>query len=677
MTLLFAVGIWYSAALLRVRGPVTTLIVACSVYLSLGILKADSRRSSRVRAGVLLLLVSSTLFWILITPATAYSAWFLLVDRGVPQGSVSFVFLLVAWIGASYIAVAFLRHPVLCLMNLAAWFTFIASIGTQSPQLLLVFVCFVVCSSAVAYRTALNGRLAYGVVLVALIALSAAAGSTSVWFAAPRGSRLIDTRVSPMLRAAAIRIWPSFPLLAGISGSGEGFTEVNLTGTPLLTDSPVLELSSSSGQAEYIRSTIFDTYADGFWTTAVRDVHRFTILSSGRLLPSWMGGSDYTLHEEARDPGARTIQVRADYIEGIPYPVNAPVVELPPEYRPELETGSQWVPRLVLTATDEYRVHRVAVTVTRQELIDTHKAVYTAVPEQFRRAFEGIVDGDSADASQTLTSIRGFLRNDATYALVRLDAPDGRDPLEYFVLDNRSGFCIHFASAAVVLARMHGIPARYVTGFLVPPSSSVEPVIVRGIHAHAWAEVWVEGRWQVFETTPGPGHLTEPGTDGTDRISSDPLTRRQLSAFGLAPDPVVERESSELPARDVIAAVLGVIVLSGGLVLFSRYRAVWKTGSDPGSCVGFRTDYRSTSPLQRKTRRQLRRIVRTSGGAHPSLAGWTGWARSPVARRYASKRAKRRARVVADLAHRTFFSPQKLRERDLRYLKRVRFRNPT
>ncbi|TVQ26297.1 MAG: hypothetical protein EA383_05800 [Spirochaetaceae bacterium] len=675
--LVFSAGIWYSAAWLRARGPVILLIMACSVYLSLGIVTADGRFSARVRGAVLLFLVSSALFWILITPATAYSAWFLLVDRGVPQGSVSFVFLLVAWVGASYLAVAFLRHPLLCVMNLAAWFTLLASIGMQSPQLLLLFLCIVVCSSVVSYRSSLNGRLTYGVVLVALIALSALAGSTSVWFAVPRGSRLIDTRVSPMLRAAAIRIWPEFPLLAGLSGSGEGFSEVNLAGTPLLTDSPVLELSSSSGQAEYIRSTIFDTYVDGFWTTAIRDVHRFTTLASGRLLPSWMAGPNDTLHEEALDPGARTIQVRADYVEGIPYPVDAPVVELPREYRPDLESGSQWVPRLVFTATDEYRVHRLAAPEARQELNDTHRAVYTAVPEQFRRAFEGIVDGDSGDAWQTLSNIRGFLRRDATYALVRLDAPDGRDPLEYFVLDDRSGFCIHFASAAVVLARMHGMPARYVTGFLVPPSSSGEPVTVRGIHAHAWAEVWLDGRWQVFETTPGPGHLTEPGTDSTDRISTDPLTRRQLSAFGMAPDQVVEREDTDLPVRAVIAAILGFFVLLGGILLSSRYRGVWKAGIDRGSSVEFRSSYHSSSPLRRKTRRQLRRIVRSSGVAHPSRVGWTGWAESPVARRSVSERAKRRARVVARLAHRSFFSPHELTERDLRYLKRVRFRDPT
>src|SRR5919201_3876866 len=43
--------------------------------------------------------------------------------------------------------------------------------------------------------------------------------------------------------------------------------------------------------------------------------------------------------------------------------------------------------------------------------------------------------------------------------------PAGQDPVDYFLFGSRRGFCTHFATAMVVLARLAGIPARLVTGF--------------------------------------------------------------------------------------------------------------------------------------------------------------------------------------------------------------------
>jgi protein-glutamine gamma-glutamyltransferase len=69
------------------------------------------------------------------------------------------------------------------------------------------------------------------------------------------------------------------------------------------------------------------------------------------------------------------------------------------------------------------------------------------------------------------------------------------DSIDDLLFNTRLGFCGHFASAYVTLMRAAGIPARVVTGYLGGEWNSVgDYLLVRQSGAHAWAEVWIEGR---------------------------------------------------------------------------------------------------------------------------------------------------------------------------------------
>ena len=71
----------------------------------------------------------------------------------------------------------------------------------------------------------------------------------------------------------------------------------------------------------------------------------------------------------------------------------------------------------------------------------------------------------------------------------------GRNSVDDFLFDTRAGFCEHFSSAFVVLMRAAGIPARVVTGYQGGWWSDVgEYLLVRQSDAHAWSEVWLQGR---------------------------------------------------------------------------------------------------------------------------------------------------------------------------------------
>lgn len=91
---------------------------------------------------------------------------------------------------------------------------------------------------------------------------------------------------------------------------------------------------------------------------------------------------------------------------------------------------------------------------------------------------------------------------------------DGRNPIEDFLFEYRSGHCEYFASAMVFLLRSQGIPARLVTGFLGAEVNPIEGYfVVRQQNAHAWVEAWVDGTWKVYDPTPPDGRPTTAQRD--------------------------------------------------------------------------------------------------------------------------------------------------------------------
>lgn len=79
----------------------------------------------------------------------------------------------------------------------------------------------------------------------------------------------------------------------------------------------------------------------------------------------------------------------------------------------------------------------------------------------------------------------------------------GVDVVDDFLWGTRQGFCEHFASSFVFFMRAAGVPARVVVGYQGGDINSVDASLtVRQRDAHAWAEVWLEGRgWVMFDPT--------------------------------------------------------------------------------------------------------------------------------------------------------------------------------
>lgn len=82
--------------------------------------------------------------------------------------------------------------------------------------------------------------------------------------------------------------------------------------------------------------------------------------------------------------------------------------------------------------------------------------------------------------------------------------PAGRDYVDWFLNESKQGYCMHYATAATLLLRTAGIPARYVSGYVMYAPWRGGRVEVTDHAAHAWVEAYLDGvGWYPLETTPG------------------------------------------------------------------------------------------------------------------------------------------------------------------------------
>lgn len=116
---------------------------------------------------------------------------------------------------------------------------------------------------------------------------------------------------------------------------------------------------------------------------------------------------------------------------------------------------------------------------------------------------------------ESLADVLSYLRSTADYNLDAGNPPFGEDFVEYFLFDSHEGYCAHFASAAVLMLRYLGVPARYATGYSVSADAfsreedGAYTAVITDKQAHAWVEVYLDGvGWIPVEMTPAAAAFT-------------------------------------------------------------------------------------------------------------------------------------------------------------------------
>ena len=204
---------------------------------------------------------------------------------------------------------------------------------------------------------------------------------------------------------------------------------------------------------------------------------------------------------------------------------------------------------------------------------------YTAVPDGYDDLKEecetAAKEQKLTDAEDIASYIRTYLNTNCQYDVNAPQAPEGTDPIRYFLQESKSGYSVQFASAATMMFRMFGLPARYVVGYAAPQSLFTQQAdgswkaVLQDDNAHAWAEVYIAGQgWTPMEMTPGvlvTAQEADYKSDLPEQSAED-----ETAADGAAA--TKDLDLSAAPRREVWVLAVPAVLLCIALVLLVLVR---------------------------------------------------------------------------------------------------------
>ena len=144
--------------------------------------------------------------------------------------------------------------------------------------------------------------------------------------------------------------------------------------------------------------------------------------------------------------------------------------------------------------------------------------------------------------------MRSWLNEHCRYS-ADAETPDDTDPLLYFLSESHTGSSTQFASAAVLLCRMVGLPARYVVGYAAPQSLFTAAgdgscrAVLQDDTPTPGQEIYLSGQgWTPLEVTPG---MTAELTEG--ELAADAAQAGQNTAG--SDTPLLAQQEADSPAE--------------------------------------------------------------------------------------------------------------------------------
>ena len=285
-----------------------------------------------------------------------------------------------------------------------------------------------------------------------------------------------------------------------------------------------VDINPPPGYRNYWRARSYETYRENEWYSNPSLQETVLFPDSFDIpYPDWAPGDTaaYTFTTEA----SRMANL---YFSGLPTAISRPaqaVTLLLPDSQEDLIA---LLADPQLAAGDSYQIEALVRLPTESEL----QASSTNYPE-WTDSYMQLPDdfsSDIADLAQLITedlenpfdkayAITRYLRINIEYTRTISPVPPGADPMEWFLFDEKQGFCNYYATAQVLMLRSLGIPARLSVGYAQGDFDEDSDIYtVRSRDSHAWPEVFfVDYGWIPFEPTASqPALILPAGIRPTD-----------------------------------------------------------------------------------------------------------------------------------------------------------------
>lgn len=280
----------------------------------------------------------------------------------------------------------------------------------------------------------------------------------------------------------------------------------------------VLTYETDAPRPEYLRTHALDTFDGENWTMSPLNAGRQHLVDD-EALPAPPGGGSGEMVETSIQLAE---QLRAVDFLAMPYPARE--IAAPGAWYVDPESlmvftvsdpaqgGSAYTVRAETPVADAEALSRVRD--ASPSVHERYLELPDSVSEDVAELTEQVTEGAEGPHEAAVALQDWFTGGDFDYDLDPPSVPDNTDPLDDFLLHQRTGYCEQFAGAMAVMARLEGIPSRVGVGY-TPGEQDGDGWVVRRMNAHAWPELYFEGHgWLRFEPTPaspaGQGNAAVP-----------------------------------------------------------------------------------------------------------------------------------------------------------------------
>ena len=364
--------------------------------------------------------------------------------------------------------------------------------------------------------------------------------------------------------------------------------------------------SSWAGASFYLRGDSMAVYEDNRWKPLPENAY-----------PDMKNMHNPLLAGEAVVSFQPEVTIETDMKSGIYYiPYNA--TEFPEDAEPFYDAYVK-NPSQQTTYTIPYVLSRSPLQSSAYDAF-VHET-YTQVPNETRQALSDIlselVGEEDADPYQYIPRVLEYVSTSARYDLNTPAVPDGEDFVSWFLHDSETGYCVHYATAATILLRCLGVPARYVTGYYTDVHEN-EWTTVTSDDAHAWVEIYLNGiGWLRDDPTPAADTPAQTIPEETVTAPTDPIDTPQEDTPPADTEPPaapdIPEEKQDTPQESVKkpvsvlrfiwpALVLAAMLFLWRALLFSVRRTAIRTGSPNRRAI---TLYHHICWLARQTKTEV------------------------------------------------------------------------
>ncbi|MEE1928749.1 transglutaminaseTgpA domain-containing protein [Streptomyces sp. TRM 70351] len=327
----------------------------------------------------------------------------------------------------------------------------------------------------------------------------------------------------------------------GLIGPSGGAGNLPGTGSTVSAVNPVVALQDSLNQPEdrtvltygtdpadagdeYLRIVALDQFDGAAWKPSERRIEEVPgTLPPPPGLASDVAGEVVTTRIRAAD------WYRQNWLP-MPYPAQR--VSIDGRWRFEPEGRTLVGDRGQTTEGAQYEVESLRLRPTAEQLagaprppaglLREYTEVPGALPAVVRDTAYAVTGAATSDYGRAVALQEWFARSGSFTYDTQVEAGSGTEAIVRF-LEQREGFCVHFAFSMAAMARTLDIPARVAVGFTSGTALSDGTREVGLRDAHAWPELYFEGvGWTRFEPTPSRGSTPEyaspalPAPDATE-----------------------------------------------------------------------------------------------------------------------------------------------------------------